>query len=81
MIQHLSRSIDFPCYLSHVKTIEYLFQSTIQDFSVLIDGENVFDTPIKIQKKHTKRLLKWEGVMIIQQVVYWITIIFQSTTD
>ena len=53
----------------------------MQDFSVLIDGENVFDTPIKIQKKHTKRLLKWEGVMIIQQVVYWITIIFQSTAD
>ena len=31
----------------------------IKNFNVLIDGESFFDTPIKIKKKHMKKLLKW----------------------
>ena len=30
----------------------------IKDFNVLIDGKSFFDIPIKIEKKHTKELLK-----------------------
>ena len=35
-----------------------------KDFNVLIDGKSFFDIPIKMVKKHTNKLLKWEETMI-----------------
>ena len=32
--------------------------------------KSFFDVPIKIKKEHTKRLLKWVKIMIIQMVIY-----------
>ena len=52
----------------------------IEGFKVLIDGKRFFDTSIII-KKHTKRLLKWEGIMTTQQVICSTTNIFQSIAN
>ena len=51
----------------------------IKHFNVLIDGKSLFDMPIKIMKKHTNKLLKWEETMITRQTTYWITSTFQKT--
>ena len=50
----------------------YVPNVQIKDFNVLIDGKRFFDMPIKMMKKHTNKLLKWEEKMITQQVIYWI---------
>ena len=52
-----------------MKMIEYRPNVEIKKFDVLIDGKSFFDTLIK-KKNHLKRLLKWEEIMIIQQVTY-----------
>ena len=42
----------------------YLLNIQMKNFNVLIDGKNFFDMPIKMTKKHTNKLLKWEETMI-----------------
>ena len=59
----------------------YVPNVQIKDFNVLIDGKRFFDMPIKMMKKHTNKLLKWEETMITQQVIYWIMNTFQSITN
>ena len=49
----------------------YVPKVEIKDFNVLIDGKSFFDIPIK-NNKETYKLLKWEEIMITQQVIYWI---------
>ena len=41
----------------------------IKDFNVLIDGKSFFAVPVK-KKKHTKKLLRLEKIMITQLVIY-----------
>ena len=57
----------------------------IKDYYVLIDNKSFFDIPIKKSKKHMKRLLRWEEIMIIIAIeimaIYWIKNIFQSIID
>ena len=50
----------------------------IKDFNLLIDGKGFFDIPIKMEKKHTNKLSKWEETMITRQVIYWIMSTFQN---
>ena len=59
----------------------YVPNVQIKVFNVLIDGKSFFDMPIKITKKHTTKLFKWEETMITQQVIYWIMSTFQSITN
>ena len=43
----------------------------IEDFNALIDNKPVFDHPgLKINKKCMKNLLKYQGMIIIQQGIY-----------
>ena len=55
----------------------------IKDFNVLIDGKGFFDMPIKMMKKHTNKLSRWEETMITRQTIYWSTFLstFQSITN
>ena len=48
----------------------YVPDVQIKDLNVLIDGKSFFEMPIKMKKKHTNKLLKWEETMITQQVIY-----------
>ena len=50
----------------------YVLNVQIKDFNMLIDGKSFFDTPIKMMRKHTNKLLKQEETMITQLVIYWI---------
>ena len=59
----------------------YLLNIQMKNFNVLIDGKNLFDMPIKMTKKHTNKLLKWEETMITWQVIYWTINTFQSIAD
>ena len=59
----------------------YVPNVKIKDFNVLIDGKLFFDKPIKITKKHTNKLLKWEETIITRQAIYWIMNTFQSITN
>ena len=36
----------------------YVTNVEIKDFNVLIDGKSFFDLPVKMKKKHTRKLLK-----------------------
>ena len=47
----------------------------IKDFNVLIDGKRFFETPIKNKEEAYEAIIE---MMIIQQVIYWTTSIFQS---
>ena len=58
----------------------YVPKVEIKDFNVLIDGKSFFDIPIK-NKKETYKLLKWEEIMIRQQVIYWILSTFWNITN
>ena len=49
-------------YVSNVQT---------KDFNVLIHGKWFFDVLIKMKKKHTNSLLKWEEIIITRQIIYW----------
>ena len=53
----------------------------IKDFNLLIDGKGFFDIPIKMEKKHTNKLSKWEETMITRQAICWIMSTFQSITN
>ena len=59
----------------------YVPNVQIKDFNVLIDGKSFFEMPIKMVKKHTNKLSKWEKTMITQQTIYWIISTFQNITN
>ena len=59
----------------------YVPNVQIKDFNVLIDGKSFFEMPIKMVKKHTNELSKWEKTMITQQTIYWIISTFQNITN
>ena len=59
----------------------YLLNIQMKNFNVLIDGKNFFDMSIKMTKKYTNKLLKWEETMITWQVIYWTINTFQSIAD
>ena len=59
----------------------YVPNVQIKDFNVLIDGKGFFEIPIKIKKKHTNKLSKWEETMITRQAIYWIMSTFQNITN
>ena len=63
----------------------YMPAVEIKDYYVLIDNKSFFDIPIKKSKKHMKRLLRWEEIVIIIAIeimaIYWIKNIFQSIID
>ena len=59
----------------------YLPNVKIKDFHVLIDGKNFFDMPVKNSEETYQQLLRWEEIMITQQVIYWIMSTFQSITN
>ena len=59
----------------------YVPNVQIRDFNVLIDGRRFFDISIKMVKKHTKKLWKWEETMIPRQPIYWIMSTFQNITN
>ena len=59
----------------------YLLNIQIKNLNVLIDGKKFFDMSIKMTKKHTNKLLKWEETMITRQVIYWTINTFQNIAD
>ena len=59
----------------------YVPNVQIKDFNVLIDGKSFFEMPIKMRKKHAKKLLRYEETMITRQVIYWIMSTFQKNTN
>ena len=48
----------------------YVPNVQIKDFNVLIDGKSFFDMSIKMVKKYTNKLFKWEETSITRQVIY-----------
>ena len=42
----------------------------VKDFSALINHKPFFDQPLKTNKKHMKKLLKCQEMIIIQQEIY-----------
>ena len=59
----------------------YVASVHIKNFNVLIDGKSFFDMSIKNAKNDTNKLLKWEEIMIKQQIIYWIMNTFQYITN
>ena len=59
----------------------YVASVHIKNFNVLIDGKSFFDMSIKNPKNDTNKLLKWEEIMIKQQIIYWIMNTFQYITN
>ena len=59
----------------------YLPNVKIKDFHVLIDGKSFFDMPVKNSEETYQQLLRWEKMMITQQVIYWIMSTFQNITN
>ena len=59
----------------------YLPNVKIKDFHVLIDGKSFFDMPVKNSEETYQQLLRWEEIMITQQVIYWIMSTFQNITN
>ena len=48
----------------------YVPNVQIEDFNGLIDGKIFFEMPMKMVKKHTNKLLKWEETMTTRQGIY-----------
>ena len=48
----------------------YVPNVQIEDFNGLIDGKSFFEMPMKMVKKHTNKLLKWEETMTTRQGIY-----------
>ena len=44
----------------------------VKDFTALINNKPFFDQPLKTNKKHMKKLLKCQEMIIIQQGIYQI---------
>ena len=42
----------------------------VKDFTALINNKPLFDQPLKTNKKHMKKLLKCQEMIIIQQEIY-----------
>ena len=53
----------------------------IKDCNVLIDQKPLFEIPLKTKKIHTKQLLNWLQMVIIQQAICWIMVILALTIN
>ena len=53
----------------------------IKDYNVLIDQKPLFEIPIKNKERHTKQLLNWLQIVIIQQAICWIMVILALTIN
>ena len=42
----------------------------IKDFNVLIDGKSFFELPVKMKKRHKRKLSTWAIIMTTQLVIY-----------
>ena len=59
----------------------YVPNVEIKDFNVLIDGESFFDLLVKINKKLTRKLLRWVEIITTQPVICWILLISKKITN
>ena len=48
----------------------YLPNVEMKDLNVLIDGKSIFDLPVKMKKKFTRKLWVWIEIMTTQLVIY-----------
>ena len=58
-----------------------MYQTSKEDFNVLIDGKSFFDLPVKSEEEAYEKLLRWVEIMITQLVTYWILLISKEITD
>ena len=59
----------------------YIPNIEIKHFHVLIDGKSFVDLPVKMKKKHSRKLLSWVEIIATQPVIYWILFISKKITN